>query len=112
MDVWVEFKNTSKRQAEALFRNFFPCSEGPAPWTEVNENDVTRTGEEGQAKPSVDGPLPAKLVEDDEESKAIILGDIEVRALDDSSRPGDPTISTEPQQPNSPSSSTASFLWT
>jgi chaperone BCS1 len=27
MDVWVEFKNASKWQAEALFRNFFPCDE-------------------------------------------------------------------------------------
>jgi mitochondrial chaperone BCS1 len=27
MDVWVEFKNASKWQAEALFRNFFPSME-------------------------------------------------------------------------------------
>ncbi|KIM45662.1 hypothetical protein M413DRAFT_345236 [Hebeloma cylindrosporum] len=27
MDVWVEFKNASKWQAEALFRNFFPSDE-------------------------------------------------------------------------------------
>ncbi|THH17283.1 hypothetical protein EW146_g3496 [Bondarzewia mesenterica] len=27
MDVWVEFKNASKWQAEALFRNFFPSSD-------------------------------------------------------------------------------------
>lgn len=27
MDVWIEFKNASKWQAEALFRNFFPCEE-------------------------------------------------------------------------------------
>ncbi|PPQ97227.1 hypothetical protein CVT26_000753 [Gymnopilus dilepis] len=27
LDVWVEFKNASKWQAEALFRNFFPCEE-------------------------------------------------------------------------------------
>jgi mitochondrial chaperone BCS1 len=27
MDVWVEFKNSSKWQCEALFRNFFPSSE-------------------------------------------------------------------------------------
>ncbi|KAF8965606.1 hypothetical protein BDZ97DRAFT_1757154 [Flammula alnicola] len=27
MDVWVEFKNASKWQAEALFRNFFPSEE-------------------------------------------------------------------------------------
>ncbi|KAF5331372.1 hypothetical protein D9611_011898 [Ephemerocybe angulata] len=28
MDVWIEFKNASRWQAEALFRNFFPCDEG------------------------------------------------------------------------------------
>ncbi|KAG6899496.1 hypothetical protein C0993_009718 [Termitomyces sp. T159_Od127] len=27
MDVWIEFKNASKWQAEALFRNFFPSTE-------------------------------------------------------------------------------------
>jgi mitochondrial chaperone BCS1 len=27
MDVWVEFKNASKWQAEALFRNFFPSAD-------------------------------------------------------------------------------------
>ncbi|KAF4610002.1 hypothetical protein D9613_010330 [Agrocybe pediades] len=27
MDVWVEFKNATKWQAEALFRNFFPCED-------------------------------------------------------------------------------------
>ncbi|KAF8157437.1 hypothetical protein K438DRAFT_1861539 [Mycena galopus ATCC 62051] len=27
MDVWVEFKNASKWQAEALFRNFFPSTD-------------------------------------------------------------------------------------
>ncbi|KAF5328700.1 hypothetical protein D9619_011488 [Psilocybe cf. subviscida] len=27
MDVWVEFKNASRWQAEALFRNFFPCED-------------------------------------------------------------------------------------
>ncbi|KZP31053.1 P-loop containing nucleoside triphosphate hydrolase protein [Athelia psychrophila] len=27
MDVWVEFRNASKWQAEALFRNFFPSTE-------------------------------------------------------------------------------------
>ncbi|KAF9524620.1 hypothetical protein CPB83DRAFT_897770 [Crepidotus variabilis] len=27
MDVWVEFRNASQWQAEALFRNFFPCEE-------------------------------------------------------------------------------------
>ena len=27
MDVWVEFKNASKWQAELLFRNFFPSTD-------------------------------------------------------------------------------------
>jgi mitochondrial chaperone BCS1 len=34
MDVWVEFKNASKWQAEALFRNFFPS-------TDEDEGDIT-----------------------------------------------------------------------
>jgi len=32
MDVWIEFKNASKYQAENLFRNFFPSSDAdPSP---------------------------------------------------------------------------------
>jgi mitochondrial chaperone BCS1 len=27
MDVWIEFRNASKFQAEGLFRNFFPAAE-------------------------------------------------------------------------------------
>src|ERR1700728_3789155 len=27
MDVWIEFRNASKWQAEALFRNFFPSTD-------------------------------------------------------------------------------------
>ncbi|EGO00466.1 hypothetical protein SERLA73DRAFT_89460 [Serpula lacrymans var. lacrymans S7.3] len=37
MDVWIEFKNASKWQAEALFRNFFPSTEDDA---EVLEGDL------------------------------------------------------------------------
>ncbi|KAF7291312.1 hypothetical protein MIND_01275300 [Mycena indigotica] len=36
MDVWVEFRNASKWQAEALFRNFFPSSD-PEPEEEIDE---------------------------------------------------------------------------
>ncbi|KAI0088120.1 P-loop containing nucleoside triphosphate hydrolase protein [Irpex rosettiformis] len=36
MDVWVEFKNASKWQAELLFRNFFPSTD---------EDDVVEEGE-------------------------------------------------------------------
>lgn len=37
MDVWVEFKNASRWQAEALFRNFFPSTEDEI---EVPEGDL------------------------------------------------------------------------
>jgi len=37
MDVWVEFKNASKWQAEALFRNFFPSTDQD---NEVIEGDI------------------------------------------------------------------------
>lgn len=36
MDVWVEFKNASRWQAEALFRNFFPSEEEE----EISEEEV------------------------------------------------------------------------
>jgi chaperone BCS1 len=38
MDVWVEFKNASRWQAEALFRNFFPS-------TEEDDGDIVLEGE-------------------------------------------------------------------
>ena len=39
MDVWVNFKNATKWQAEGIFKNFFPCriSEPPAPSTSQGE---------------------------------------------------------------------------
>lgn len=37
MDVWVEFKNASKWQAELLFRNFFPSTDED---DEVIEGDL------------------------------------------------------------------------
>jgi len=37
MDVWVEFKNASKWQAEALFRNFFPSMD--------DESDIILEGD-------------------------------------------------------------------
>ncbi|KAK6996860.1 P-loop containing nucleoside triphosphate hydrolase protein [Favolaschia claudopus] len=44
MDVWVEFKNASKWQAEALFRNFFPSSdEGDIPLDD-GEGDIDLPG--------------------------------------------------------------------
>lgn len=50
MDVWIEFKNASPWQAEALFRNFFPSSEQEA------EAIIEREGElDGVNLPSVPG---------------------------------------------------------
>jgi mitochondrial chaperone BCS1 len=50
MDVWVEFKNASKWQAELLFRNFFPSTD---------EDDVVEEGElEGIELPTTP-PSPA-----------------------------------------------------
>lgn len=37
MDVWIEFRNASKWQAEALFRNFFPCAEDEIP---IDESEL------------------------------------------------------------------------
>ena len=37
MDVWVEFRNASKWQAELLFRNFFPSTDED---DEVIEGDL------------------------------------------------------------------------
>ncbi|KAJ3819463.1 P-loop containing nucleoside triphosphate hydrolase protein [Lentinula raphanica] len=39
MDVWIEFKNASQWQAEALFRNFFPSCEEDS--TDHHREDVT-----------------------------------------------------------------------
>ncbi|EJD05988.1 P-loop containing nucleoside triphosphate hydrolase protein [Fomitiporia mediterranea MF3/22] len=51
MDVWIEFKNASPWQAEALFRNFFPSAE-----EEESEPIVEREGElDGISLPSVPG---------------------------------------------------------
>jgi chaperone BCS1 len=51
MDVWVEFKNASKWQAEALFRNFFPSTDQD---NEVLEGDVE--GIELPAAPTPQSP--------------------------------------------------------
>lgn len=37
MDVWIEFKHSSKWQAEALFRNFFPSIED----CDAEDGDIT-----------------------------------------------------------------------
>jgi mitochondrial chaperone BCS1 len=40
MDVWIEFKNASKFQAEHLFRNFFPSADADPPPALDSETDL------------------------------------------------------------------------
>jgi len=40
MDVWIEFKNASKFQAEHLFRNFFPSADADPPTALDSEADL------------------------------------------------------------------------
>ena len=40
MDVWIEFKNASKFQAEHLFRNFFPSADADPPPALDSEADL------------------------------------------------------------------------
>jgi chaperone BCS1 len=53
MDVWIEFKNASKWQAEALFRNFFPSTEDDEDGDD--EGDITL---EGGVLDGIDLPNP------------------------------------------------------
>ncbi|KAG6919913.1 hypothetical protein DXG01_013262 [Tephrocybe rancida] len=54
MDVWIEFKNASKWQAEALFRNFFPSTEDDLDI----EIEATSTTASGSAQESSSGSRP------------------------------------------------------
>jgi chaperone BCS1 len=40
MDVWIEFKNASKFQAENLFRNFFPSADADPPMPLDSETEL------------------------------------------------------------------------
>lgn len=47
MDVWINFKNATKWQAEEIFKNFFPCKlpEPPTP-------EASQEGEAAEQKPA------------------------------------------------------------
>ena len=53
MDVWIEFKNASKWQAEALFRNFFPSADKE---DEIIEGDIE--GIDFPSTPTPQSPVP------------------------------------------------------
>jgi hypothetical protein len=68
MDVWVEFKNATKIQAEGLFRNFFPCAEDVRAKSRQHKNkdkvSSKEAGEEGEKEgedEEKDDPLPSLL---------------------------------------------------
>lgn len=60
MDVWIEFRNATKWQAEALFRNFFPCAEDEPPANfedaELEALDVKVEVEDGRSAASKSAP--------------------------------------------------------
>ncbi|KAK0204018.1 P-loop containing nucleoside triphosphate hydrolase protein [Desarmillaria ectypa] len=56
MDVWIEFKNASKWQAEALFRNFFPSLEESTP----SKGSTAPSDSEGDELQGIDVPSPSR----------------------------------------------------
>ena len=56
MDVWIEFKNASKFQAEHLFRNFFPSSDA-----ELAANIELETELEPLEMPAPSSPATSQL---------------------------------------------------
>jgi chaperone BCS1 len=56
MDVWIEFKNASKYQAENLFRNFFPSADADPPPTLDSDTDL-----ESLEMPAPSSPAASQL---------------------------------------------------
>jgi len=40
MDVWINFKNATKWQAEEIFKNFFPCKRPEPPTMSTSEGET------------------------------------------------------------------------
>ncbi|KAI0277877.1 hypothetical protein BGY98DRAFT_977146 [Russula aff. rugulosa BPL654] len=56
MDVWIDFKNASKFQAEHLFRNFFPSADADPPLVLDSETDL-----ESLEMPTPSSPATSQL---------------------------------------------------
>jgi chaperone BCS1 len=54
MDVWINFKNATKWQAEEIFKNFFPCKRPEPPTPLTPEGVATET----KPKPRRKAPGP------------------------------------------------------
>lgn len=51
MDVWINFKNATKWQAEEIFKNFFPCKR-PEPPASTLQGEATEQEPEPKRKTS------------------------------------------------------------
>ncbi|KAJ8501747.1 hypothetical protein ONZ45_g12027 [Pleurotus djamor] len=86
MDVWVEFKYATRSQAESLFRNFFPCVEGPV-W--VDGSWVKSSSEEDDPVREDDVVDSESIIADESELASMGLGNLEVHAVKPMSESGE-----------------------
>ncbi|KAF8149354.1 hypothetical protein B0H34DRAFT_802368 [Crassisporium funariophilum] len=76
MDVWVDFKNASRWQAEALFRNFFPCEEeeedvdADVEGLDIDAN-VQVQDRDGKVRTFVPSEAPSRTPKKDHESPSL-----------------------------------------
>ena len=68
MDVWIEFKNASPWQAEALFRNFFPCADFDEPEITEMEGELDGINLPGTPAPSSGTPSEYSAFADESSS--------------------------------------------
>ncbi|KAL4260988.1 AAA ATPase family protein [Pleurotus pulmonarius] len=82
MDIWVEFKYATRAQAEALYRNFFPCVEGPVwrdgSWVKntASEAETEKSDVDNEESIEGDGEMAS-----DAELASMGLGNMEVRSM-------------------------------
>jgi chaperone BCS1 len=89
MDVWVEFKNASRWQAEALFRNFFPSTEDEILDEEQIEREIAEL-DQSSASSSTSSSPPSVWTSLSSLNK-------ETAATSPESEPVSPTTGSKPQ---------------
>ena len=62
MDVWINFKNATKWQAEEIFKNFFPCKRAEQPTPPTTEG----LANEPKPKPKPRWKAPGPVLEEAE----------------------------------------------
>ena len=65
MDVWINFKNATKWQAEEIFKNFFPCKRADPPTPLTPEGLAA----EPKPKPKLRWKAPGPVLEEAELSE-------------------------------------------